>query len=136
MSTTYPLETNNGVATSWIPLTTGWSASSDCGFSCYLLYRSISDNLLSSQVYLASAFVTFDPLEGLAGPGRPPCLPSEISIWKTQFTTYYDWQDTTPRFGSPDKIISIMPLRCPDAWSTVATFVKSGSSIQAMCCPP
>ena len=32
--------------------------------------------------------------------------------------------------------VSLLPMTCPEMWSTVATFLKLGVSTQAMCCPP
>lgn len=138
MSVTYPPETNNGLVTSWIPLTTGWSDLDHCS-SAYVLYTSTSGQFVAAengilfQTTTISDFVAFDYFWGIAYSSEPRCVPKEVTSWRSQFSPYGSESDRRTLTGP---ILSLMPLRCPDAWSTVATFIKSSISTQAMCCPP
>ena len=135
MSTTYPPETNNGKVTAWIPLTTGWTEVSRCSFR-YMRYiipittqeaRIISDkSIFTDFTTKITAFVAYDPVWGVKRPDFPLCVPDEITSWHHGYRN---------NISDGPHLISLLPLRCPDAWWTVATFVKSGISTQAMCCP-
>lgn len=82
-----------------------------------------------------SRFVAFDALWGIAVRMGNVCLPNEFTIWQTQFYSgnYIVDEYST---GNSLTLTSLLPLSCPDAWSTVATFVRSSISTQVMCCPP
>lgn len=135
---TYPPETKNGVVTSWIPFTTGWSDVLGCQTQ-YILYKGLTyeDTQVSSDKPTAkwvvtNEFVAYDPLWATIY-SVTQCLPSEVVTWRSQF--YYD-QGGILRQAEPETKSSLLPLICPDAWSTVATFIKSVISTQVMCCSP
>lgn len=141
MSITYPPETVNGVVTSWIPLTTGWTDIPDC-HNRYVVYsykrpampELVSDKSIftSFRTETYSAFVAYDPFWGMYVDKYQQCLPSEVQIWRSQIS-FFDggWLEL-----SDSTKMSLLPLTCPDAWSTVATFIKLDISTQVMCCPP
>lgn len=52
------------------------------------------------------------------------CQPDEVTAW---------WNQEMVELASTKT--SLLPLTCPDAWSTVATYVRSTISTQVMCCP-
>lgn len=142
MSTTYPPETVNDVVTSWIPFTTGWADIPYC-HSHFILYkgRAFRTGITSNHpiYYLDvtySAYIAYDPLWGMTMIyPRVQCLPKEVITWRSQL--YYgedgDWGQHVKLVGPS---MSLLPLICPDAWSTVATFIKLSISTQVMCCPP
>lgn len=113
MSELYPAETNGGQVTSWIPLTTAWSASPDCSS----IYRLNGPSL-----------VAFDPGYGLDIDPGVTCQPAAVTTW---------WEQARLGGGRYDShtAVSILPLKCPEDFSTVATSIKDGSSTLAMCCP-
>jgi len=110
----YPAETTSGVVTSFIPLTTVFTHSSAC--SRYL--RLNGDTL-----------VAFDPGYGLDIDSNARCVPSAVTTW---------WEQG--RFGNTNDedhtAVSLGPMVCPHAWSTVVSSVRDHSSTLAMCCPP
>lgn len=129
--------------TSWIPLTTGWTEVSGCS-SKYLVYTEYDDSSLASEscslevsvlpkIETFSTFVAYDAFWGLSVGYQDlqPCLPRQITTWINQ-----DTEEDIDLFSTNFfTFTSILPLRCPDGWSTVATFVKSSISTQVMCCP-
>lgn len=143
MSATYPPEINNSVTTSWIPLTTGWTEISECT-SLYIRYQLPSyvtswldpdKNSFADLLTTVPSFVAYDPLLGILDPHvlapyDPRCLPDQVTIWNKN----HNKEDEV--LGIRSIVTSLLPLRCPDAWQTVTTFVKSSISTQAMCCPP
>ena len=161
MSITYPPETTNGVVTSWIPLTTGWTDVPACS-SRYVIYKyepilgtqtishqstilnkstfsnqsNISNQPTSSYLGAesTSAYVAYDPLQNMSINSHERCLPSDILNWRTQF--FYDEYGEWQQDESLRTKISLLSLMCPNSWSTVATFIKLGISTQVMCCPP
>ena len=144
MSITYPPETNNGVITSWIPLTTGWTDTTACN-ARYILYNARTTEYTtfiidksaiesSSDVTLAT-FVAYDPSWGIWVDPAVQCMPSEAISSRYPFPFYHDRDWHWRQQGNPETKISLLPLICPDPWSTVATFVKSVISTQVMCCP-
>ena len=137
MSTNYPPETNNDLVTSWLPLTTGWSVYDQprCS-SFYVLYlQGESEGVRNPKGLVTSRFVAFDPLWEIAQDFEPPldqyppCVPHEVATSMKQYWTPLASVDRRAQ-------TSLLPLRCPDAWSTVATYVRSSISTQVMCCPP
>jgi hypothetical protein len=118
MANVYPPETNDGVVTSWVPLTTTFTPSVGCESKFRLNGPSL---------------VAYDPGYGLDIDARVKCAPPAVTTW---------WEQGRLGKGRLGKgnddghtAASIGPLTCPNAWSTVATSV-SGSSTHAMCCPP
>jgi hypothetical protein len=114
MSILYPAETNNGVVTSWIPLTTAWASVSGCS---------------NSLMLEGDRLVAFDPGYGISINPAATCQPSAVTTW---------WEQGRLGGGSGagHTAVSILPLTCPEGFSTVVTSVKDYSSTLAMCCPP
>ena len=140
MTSTYPPETTNGVVTSWIPLTTGWTDISGCS-SRYIVFKyetSTSIQIISNKSIITdfrteiiSAFVAYYSLWGTLINIFEQCLLSEVMTWRSQLS--YD-SGTWLELNRLPKI-SLLPLTCPDAWSTVATFIRLSISTQVMRCP-
>ncbi|KAF2084082.1 hypothetical protein K490DRAFT_49939 [Saccharata proteae CBS 121410] len=108
----YTAETISGEVTQYIPLTTTWTASSDCSRS----FRQDGPSL-----------VAFDPGYGLGIDSAVICQPPAVTTW---------WNQGLLGGGAADHTaVSIMPMTCPAGWSTVVTSVKDGVSTLAMCCP-
>ena len=112
MITIYPAETNNGVATSWIPLTTVYTPPA----SCYDVYKDSQGMLMA-----------FDPNYGLDVDSNVQCAPLAETTWWAQ--TRLGW------WGKGHTDASLGPMTCPHQWTTVATSVKDIYSTAAMCCP-
>ncbi|KAK6949230.1 hypothetical protein Daesc_009304 [Daldinia eschscholtzii] len=112
METVYPAVTSNGVVTSFVPLATSFTPSSEC--SGYFRLNGPS-------------LVAFDPGYGLDIDDSVRCVPSAVTTW---------WEQG--RLGTNDDghtALSLGPLICPYEWQTVATSIKDKSSTLAMCCP-
>lgn len=114
MTSLYPAETNDGVVTSWIPLTTVYTPPTGC----------------STQFRLnGPSLVAFDPGYGLDIDSKVICAPPAVTTW---------WEQGRLGQGaaSGHTAASIGPLTCPSSWTTVATSVKDKISTNIMCCPP
>lgn len=90
----YPAETNNGVVTSWIPLSTAWPSSSGCADSFRL------DGL---------SLMAFDPGYSLNVNPSVTCEPPEVTTW---------WEQGLLGGGdsSGHTAVSIGPLVCPESF--------------------
>ncbi|KAJ5833840.1 hypothetical protein N7474_002151 [Penicillium riverlandense] len=111
-NTLYPAETHSGTVTSFIPLTTIWTAPAGCSGS----FRLDGPSLMA-----------FDPGYGLDINTDVICDPPAMTTW---------WEQGLLGGGGAYKTeVSIGPLTCPDGYSTVASSVKDVSSTLAMCCP-
>lgn len=106
-TTAWAEETNDGIVTSWLPLTTAFTAQS----ACWSKYRLEGFRL-----------VAFDPAYGNDDETSVICGPRPVTLW---------WE--TP--GIDGTAISLGPLMCPDSWVTVATSIRSSTSTNIMCCP-
>ena len=107
-----PAETNGGEVTSWIPLTTVFTASDGC------------ESVLRLN---GPSLVAFDPGYGLDINGAVKCAPPAVTTW---------WEQARLGVGGEEHTaVSIQPLTCPDQWTTVATFRMNTSTTQLMCCP-
>lgn len=113
MSTTlYPPETDGGTVTSFIPLTTAWASSS----GCESYFRLNGPSLMA-----------YDPGYGLEIDKDVRCAPPAVTTW---------WeQGLLGGGGEYHTAVSIGPMTCPEAFSTVVTSAKDGTSTLAMCCP-
>lgn len=112
-ATLYPAETNSGgTVTSYIPLTTAYSASQGCSSS----FRLNGPSLMA-----------FDPGYGIDIDTDVVCNPPAVTTW---------WnQGNLGGGGGSRTVASIGPLTCPAGFSTVVTSVKDQISTEAMCCP-
>ncbi|KAM3084431.1 hypothetical protein ACMFMG_001465 [Clarireedia jacksonii] len=113
LTTSFPgasIQTGSGTTTSWLPLTTAWTANAAC----------------STQVYAQEnhAAILFDPFyQTVIDPGAAsePCLPPEATAW---------WNQAT------DSPISLGPtFSCPAAYSAVETIVRNTATQEILCCP-
>jgi len=103
-------ETNLGVVTSWVPITTAYPSVQGC------------DQLYWSVV--ANTVAAWDPGYGL-DVADSSCLPRAATTW---------WdQDRIGR--NPETVLSIGPITCPEAYHTAKTSVKDSSSTLVGCCP-
>ena len=156
----HPLETNNGVVTSWLPLTTVWPLLQGCSTLYMLDEERMDENAVpktatsrtatSRSAVSLVAFVPDYPESLYSGNTR--CLPDEVTAsWNHAKSWAYGItlaQNVGPRItNDKDSVytqlttslataVSLLPVTCPDGWSTVATFVKLSVSTQAKCCPP
>lgn len=110
--TLYSPEVNNGAVTSFIPLTTTWTASKGCSSSFRLNGPSL---------------VAFDPGYGLDVDSNVVCAPPAVTKW-------WEHGHLDDNDGSEAKV-SIGPLTCPYGFYTVASSTKDATSTLAMCCP-
>lgn len=136
MSTSYPPETSNGVVTSWIPLTTGWVDDSGCSSRYFVRettsfsmgsFSSAASTVQRLKRETTSRFIAFDPGYEISIMPQYPYLPSEVMRTKRQL-------DIPKSDTNGSTLMSLLPLKCPDKWSTVATFIRSSISTQVMCC--
>lgn len=114
MANVYPPETDeDGVVTSWVPLTTTFTPSVGCESKFRLNGMSL---------------VAYDPGYGLDIDSKVKCQPPAVTTW---------WEQGRLGRGNDEghTAASIGPLKCPNAWETVAMSVN-GISTHAMCCPP
>ncbi|KAH8601787.1 hypothetical protein B0O99DRAFT_680907 [Bisporella sp. PMI_857] len=109
-----PEETNSGTVTSWIPLTTSFSAEPACSKAIYL--------------QRLGNFVAFDPFYVSLSADSTRCLPFEGTLWWNQAGTALN--NVGLRQTS-----SIGPVACPAAFTTAFTLEFSDSSTKVACCP-
>lgn len=103
-------ETNDGVVTSWMPITTAHPSVNGC-----------SDLIWS---YVANTVAAWDPGYGL-DVADSQCLPKPATTWWDQ-----------DRLGkNTETVMSIGPITCPEAYFTAKTSVKDSSSTLVACCP-
>lgn len=131
-----PLETNQGIVTSWLPLTTGWSAPPSCS-SLFILEPGWLYDYGDNEPPTATGLLAWDPGYGILVEPAVRCHPDEVSSSWDLYKYKRGLHKEATNFAEATMTkLSLLPLTCPDAWSTVATFVKSGIGTQAMCCPP
>jgi len=117
MSTTHPAELNNGVWTSWLPLSTAWPSQSACGSAAWVRVGLNSTD--DAWPYL------YDPAYGESIANTPTCLPPQATEW---------WNGGSTVSNSITSY-SIGPIVCPEAYETVSTINLPGSSTSVICCP-
>ncbi|OIW23617.1 hypothetical protein CONLIGDRAFT_637587 [Coniochaeta ligniaria NRRL 30616] len=110
MATAKLPETNSGVVTSWIPITTGYPSVQGCD----KIYWSVDPNPVAA----------WDPGYGLLV-ADSSCLPRPVTTW---------W-DQQFLGTNTDTVLSIGPVTCPQAYYTAKTSVKDSSSTLVGCCP-
>ncbi|RDW60259.1 hypothetical protein BP5796_11865 [Coleophoma crateriformis] len=116
MTTTHPPETNSGVVTSWLPVTTAWPSVSQC----------------SSEIYSQIPFgtnggalaIAFDPYYAQSIDSRITCLPPAATLW---------W-DQTQQIPA-QTVTSLGPFVCPGLYTTASTSNVNGLSTFIACCP-
>lgn len=113
MASLYSADTVSGVVTSYIPLTTVFSAPSYCAG----MFRQDGPG-----------YMAYDPGYGIDINRDIICQPPAVTTW---------WeQGALGDAASDHTAVSLGPMTCPHGWSTVATSVKDSVSTAAMCCPP
>ena len=107
-----PAETNNGVTTSWLPMTTAWPSSAGCEKS---FWKKVSTLL-----------VDWDPGYGLSVQHGLSCHPPEMTQW---------WN--APMLGVDTKATqySMGPVVCPKAYTTATKSTMGGGRTLVGCCP-
>lgn len=114
-SPTHPPETNLGIVTSWLPLTTTYPSQSGCSSDIYARWGITSG-------YNA---VAFDPEYGISVNTSVSCLPAQATTWWDQLGL----QDTT------STVISLGPVICPAQYTTIGTSLVGVGSTLVVCCP-
>ncbi|RDW87469.1 hypothetical protein BP5796_03163 [Coleophoma crateriformis] len=117
MMTTHPAELNNGVWTSWLPVTTAWPADPTCSSAAWVHYGIQATPGFWPYVY--------DPAYGQTVDNELSCLPTEATQSLSGATTV----------SGVSTVYSLGPLVCPEAYMTVSTSVNTGSSTSVVCCP-
>ncbi|KAB5572791.1 hypothetical protein GE09DRAFT_684292 [Coniochaeta sp. 2T2.1] len=103
-------ETNAGIVTSWVPITTAYPSVQGC------------DQLYYSVV--ANTVAAWDPGYGI-NVADSSCLPRAATTWWNQ-----------GNLGrNTETVMSIGPITCPQAFYTARTSVKDSSSTLVGCCP-
>lgn len=104
-------ETNTGVVTSWIPITTQWPSDPKC---TSLFWK-----------YVQTIIAGWDPGYGVLVDTDATCLPKGVTTW---------W--LADHLGpNAQTAISLGPLICPEAYYTANQSVKDASSTFVACCP-
>jgi len=110
-------ELNNGVWTSWLPLTTAWPSQAACNSEVWA--RNAINVTASYWPY------EYDAAYGQSVANTLTCLPPQVTKW---------WNGAT-EVSNTITSWSIGPIVCPAAFTTVSTTVISGSSTSVICCP-
>jgi len=113
-TTTRPPETNSGIITSWLEVTSAWPSVSQCSTE---IYSQIGDGE-------GLAAIAFDPYFGSSISTQITCLPPIATSWWNQVLQ-------TPL----QTITSIGPLVCPQLYTTATTSVLNPASTFVACCP-
>ncbi|KAJ5527893.1 hypothetical protein N7513_012052 [Penicillium frequentans] len=116
-ATTIPPRTGTaGAVTSFVPLTTVFTANPVCS-ELFVRFASNPHGLMGYDPYYGNSI---DPLYN--------CNPSVVSRWFKQ--------SRSGPIQPGETGISMGPFSCPLGWNTVASQIKSSSSTLAECCPP
>ncbi|KAJ5267552.1 hypothetical protein N7478_010360 [Penicillium angulare] len=107
MTSTYPPQVTSGYTTTFIPLTTAWTAPEYCSTQ-YLGMNGTDGDL---------TYRAFDPFYHQYANTSATCNPSQILE------------------PSGDDWTSLGPFICPGNWTSVAETLTEGSSTQTACCP-
>jgi len=112
MTTTRAAELNNGIVTSWIPLTTpGPTFSAQCSSALYYM-------LGMQDPFIAG----FDPYYGLSIEGSVTCLATEQTEW---------WFQS----NSPATTFQLGPFACPSEYTTATIRAINSITTEVACCP-
>jgi hypothetical protein len=104
-------ETNNGVVTSWLPVTTALPSIQQCSTAIY--------SQIGGGVALA-----FDPWYGKFINTQITCLPPAATLWWSQ-----DLQSLS------FTVTSLGPFECPQLYTTATTSALDSMSTFVACCP-
>ncbi|KAI9640489.1 hypothetical protein NHQ30_011235 [Ciborinia camelliae] len=104
------IQTVSGTLTSWLPVTTPWTAFASCSTE---VYAQLDHNAILFDPYYQTSVVP--------GANSAPCLPPEATAW---------WDQEI------DNVILLGPtFVCPLAYSAVETLVANSATQQTLCCP-
>ncbi|KAI1140526.1 hypothetical protein F5Y05DRAFT_320477 [Hypoxylon sp. FL0543] len=104
-------ETNRGIVTSWIPITTAYPHQPGC------------DDYLWK--FVPSVIAAWDPGYGVSVKTDATCLPKPVTTWWLQ-----------DHFGPiQETVLSIGPVTCPQDYYTATASAKDTSSTLVACCP-
>jgi len=112
-TTTRPPETNGGVVTTWLPVTSAWFSVSQCATAIY-----------SQQGGVGAVAIAFDPFYGLSIDTQLTCLPPAVTSWWNQV-------QQTPA----QTVTSLGPLVCPSQYTTGGSSIIDLISTSIACCP-
>jgi len=110
--TTYPPLTQNGITTSWLPVTSAWPSVSQCLTEFYKYGAELAPK------------AAFDPFFGRYISSKITCLPPAVTLWRNQSTQI-----------PPQSITSLGPLECPELYYTASSSVADARSTLIACCP-
>jgi hypothetical protein len=108
---THPPVTNNGVVTSWLPVTTAWPSIQQCSTDIYSQFG-------------GGLALAFDPYYGRFINTQISCLPPAATLWWSQVLQ-------TPA----QTITGLGPLECPQLCTTGTTSVINPMSTFVACRP-
>jgi hypothetical protein len=117
-TTTRPAELNDGIWTSWLPVTTAWPSQAACDTAIWARVGINTDSGYWPYI--------FDPEYGQSVANTPTCLPPAATQW---------WEQTPDTDLPQITSYSLGPLVCPEAYTTVTTTVVKSSSTSVICCP-
>src|SRR5215469_1064971 len=101
-----PPETNAGITTSWLPMSTAWPSTPGCESSIWIY-----------GPWLAA----WDPGYGRYVQSDLQCLPSQVTTWWESVNSVTQY--------------SLGPIVCPVAYSTATMSVNAEGSTFVGCCP-
>lgn len=108
---TPPPEIHSGVVTSWLPMTTPFSAAPECAGAIY------------SQQGDGGQLIAFDPFyESIVPTFTYSCFPSQATEWYNQGT------------DPLETVTSLGPFECPGGYVTAYT-TQIANSVKVACCP-
>jgi hypothetical protein len=117
MTTSRLPELNNGIVTSWVPLTTQAAALSPYPTSCKSAFRL---ETLSGSI---TNIIGYDPWYGQAVDTKyQSCLAPEQTQWWAQQLM-------------PTTAFDLGPFACPTPYTTATTSVVSAGTTMVACCP-
>jgi hypothetical protein len=110
----HPPETNGGIVTSWLPLTSTWPSVAECATGG--IYSQIGAN--------GAMAIADDPFYGISINRSLTCLPPFATLWWSQSITIPLLTHT-----------SLGPFVCPGGYTTATASVVNDISTFVGCCP-
>ncbi|PMD59208.1 uncharacterized protein K444DRAFT_664331 [Hyaloscypha bicolor E] len=110
----HPPETNGGIVTSWLPLTSTWPSVAECA----------TGGIYSQMGANGALAIAYDPYYGMSIDRSLTCLPPFATAWWSQSTT-------TPLLTHT----SLGPFVCPGGYTTATSSVVNDISTFVGCCP-
>jgi hypothetical protein len=110
----HPPETNGGIVTSWLPLTSAWPSVAEC----------VTGGIYSQIGANGALAIAYDPYYGMSIDRSLTCLPPFATAWWSQTTT-------TPLLTHT----SLGPFVCPGGYTTATSSVVNDISTFVGCCP-